>query len=305
MSPALTNLQTRARMLAAARGFFADRGILEVDCSPLVPFAPIDANIDVIPAQVTATQVGYLHTSPEYSLKKLLAAGMGDLYYLGHVFRQGEIGPRHNPSFTMAEWYRLGFSFEQMMEETCAFIDLFLGKRPRRQLSYVEAFRQYVGIDPNCTCLEELRSKAAPFLSSDTASWTELDYLHLLLTHLIEPELGRGELTLLNYYPPNQAALARVVEKGAERFEVYADGVELANGYHELADGQELRARFEQENDKRQAAGKEPYPLDEPFLAAQKDLPPCCGVSVGFDRVLMLQTQVKYLSDILPFSWEL
>lgn len=295
-------------MLFLARSFFSERSILEIDCSPLVPFAPIDANIDVITAQVTETQVGYLHTSPEYSLKKLLAEGFDDLYYLGAVFRQGEIGPRHNPSFTMAEWYRLGFSFEEMMEETCEFIELFLGERPRRILSYKKAFELYVGIDPETASLEELEKKAAPFATPNAVlDWSRDTYLDLLLTHLIEPNLGQGNLTLLIDYPKNQAALACVVKKEgslvAERFEIYANGVELANGYHELANPEELRSRFETQNKERLAVGKEAYELDEAFLAAQEHLPSCCGVSVGFDRVFMLRHQVKSLHDILPFSW--
>lgn len=292
-------------MFAAARLFFSKRGVCEVDCSPLVPFAPIDSNIDVIPAQVTKTQVGYLHTSPEYALKQLLSDGLGDIYFLGHVYRQGEIGPRHNPSFTMAEWYRLGFSFKEMQEETCEFIELFLGKRPRRTLSYKQAFENYVGIDPAKATLQELQEKAAPFFNGEMS---RNGYFDLLLTHLIEPELGRGDFTLLIDYPRDQAALACVVEKEgelvAERFEIYADGVELANGYHELSDAEELRLRFQAQNEKRIAADKEPYLLDEPFLASLERLPPCCGVSVGFDRALMLRHRAAALSDVLPVAWK-
>lgn len=227
-------------MLQRARDFFAARNILEVDCCALAPCAAIDANIDPIHASVTPSETGYLHTSPEYAMKRLLAAGSGDIYYLGHVFRKGEIGPRHNPEFTMAEWYRIGLPFSSLMEETCAFLSLFLGPLPTRTLSYKEAFLGYAGVDPFRASAETLRRAAAQHKLHAPASWSRDDYLYLLLSHLIEPHLGRGELTLLTDYPPSEAALACVLHKDgetvAERFEIYHEGVELANGYHELAD---------------------------------------------------------------------
>ncbi len=314
MSPASTHkislLRDRAEMLQKARNFFAERKILEVDCCALTRCAPIDAYIDIIAAAPSDTEIGYLHTSPEYAMKRLLAQGMGDIYYLGHVFRKGELGEKHNPEFTMAEWYRVNFSFEQMMEETCEFLFLFLGALPKRKISYREAFTSFLGIDYSKATLAELRPIAKRFsieLPSDTSTWTEDTYLHLYLTHIIEPNLGRGELTILTDYPPYEAALACVVERNgervAERFEIYHQGVELTNGYHELRNPQEQRLRFHEENKERISLGKESYPLDEKFLAALGAMPECCGVSVGIDRALMLRHKLKSIHDVMPLAW--
>lgn len=288
-------------MLQKARSFFAERGVMEVDPCSLVRFAPIDSNIDVISAEVSDTETGFLHTSPEYAMKRLLSSGAGDIYYLGHVFRKGEIGRLHNPEFAMAEWYRLSFSFEKMIQETCEFLFLFFNSLPVRKLSYREAFSLYAGIDYTRDDLE-------PLLPTHAASWSRETRLHYLLTHLIEPSLGRGELTVLTDYPPSEAALACVVEKNkekvAERFEIYYEGIELANGYHELADAKILRQRFEEENLLRKEKNKDVYRLDEAFLSAiEERFPECCGVSVGFDRALMLRNHALSLHAVLPFAW--
>ncbi len=308
MLPAST-IRARAEMLAKARAFFAQRGAIEVDPCALSPFAAIDSNIDVIPAEVAFRQTGYLHTSPEYAMKRLLSEGCGDIYFLGHVFRQSEIGRLHNPEFTMAEWYRLGITFDEMIQETCDFISLFLGQLPIRKIGYREAFEIYAGIDYSREPLEKLLEKAQQFdISSESSSWPRDALLHFLLTHAVEPHFGQGELTVLIDYPPYEAALARLIERNkepvAERFEVYYEGVELSNGYHELPDDQELRRRFTEENELRAAAGKSVYAPDEAFLSALGPrFPDCCGVSVGFDRVLLLKHKAKSLSDVLPFAW--
>jgi len=292
-------------MLGAARQFFAERNVLEVDCCALSPFAAIDVNIDVISADVSPNMRGYLHTSPEYAMKRLLAAGSGDIYFLGHVFRQGEIGRLHNPEFTMAEWYRVGMSFETMIEETAEFIQLFLGKLPVKQLSYRKAFELFAGV--NYTSDDLFAAARRHQLQPDPA-WSRSTLQHFLLTHVIEPKLGNQELTVLTDYPPNEAALARIVEKDnepvAERFEIYFRGVELCNGYHELPDGHELRRRFTADNLERVQAGKPAYALDEAFLGALgPHFPDCCGVSVGIDRLLLLRHKRSSLNEVLPFSW--
>jgi lysyl-tRNA synthetase class 2 len=238
-------------------------------------------------------------------MKRLLAAGSGDIFYLGHVFRQGEIGRLHNPEFTMAEWYRVGISFPQMIEETCAFIELFLGALPVRILSYRQAFEEYVEV--NYTT-DDLVAAAQKLNLQPNPDWPRSTLTHYLLTHVIEPKLGVNELTVLTDYPPQEAALARVVQKNgepvAERFEIYFRGVELCNGYHELPDGQELRRRFTAEPRERTEAGKPAYALDEAFLKALgPQFPDCCGVSVGIDRLLLLRHGKGRLSDVLPFSW--
>lgn len=297
-------LKDRAAMLHRARTFFSQKNITEVDCCALVQRAPLDPNIDVMSVAVTESQKGFLHTSPEISMKKLLASGSGDIYYLGHVFRKGEIGSRHNPEFTMAEWYRIGFSLTQMIAETCEFLFLFLPPLQIEILSYREAFSRYLEINYTEISLEELKkfTKDQP-----TKDWSRTTYIHFLLSHYIEPHLGKNKLTVLTEYPPQEAALSVVKIKNgetvAQRFEIYHNGIELANGYQELNDEAELRRRFREENQSRLSSGKEAYLLDESFLSILEHLPPCCGVSVGFDRAFMLYCKKENISEALPFCW--
>lgn len=291
-------LKDRARMLAEARAFFAKRNVIEIDCGALVRCPPIDSNIDCIGVD---QDQGFLHTSPEYALKRLLSEGVGDCYFLGHVYRKGELGHLHNPEFTMVEWYRLNISFADMIQETCEFLFLFFGEKPIRMLGYREAFETYVGIDYTKATLAELQKLC-------NSNWARDTCIYYLITHQIEPKLGQGELTVLTDFPPHEAALACVKMKNgelvAERYEIYHEGVELTNGYHELADAAELRARFVQKNGERIADGKAPYALDEKFLSALKTLPDCCGVALGFDRAMMLRHKLKSIKPVIPFAWD-
>lgn len=302
MSLALTHkipyLKDRAQMLSRARQFFSSRNILEIDCGALVRCPPNDSNIDIIQ---TDQDHAFLHSSPEYCLKKLLSAGLKDCYFLGHVYRKAELGRLHNPEFTMAEWYRIGISFSEMIEETADFLFLFFEKRPVRILSFRDAFSLYAKIDYTQASLQELQTLAKN-------PWPRETCLHYILSHLIEPNLGIQELTVLTDYPPEEAALACLVEKNgervAERFEIYVNGVELANGYHELTDANELRRRFEEKNFARMKEGKEPYEIDEKLLASLDTLPDCCGVALGFDRAFMLRHNLSSIKPIIPFAWD-
>ncbi len=290
-----STIKARAAMLCACRDFFAKRGVLEVDCAAIRPFAPIDSNIDVMSVEIGPGTKGYLHTSPEYAMKELLAAGSKDIYFLGKVYRYGESGRIHSPQFTMVEWYRLNFSLDEMIQETADFLALFLGHLPLRKMGYREAFQTYLRLDYKKASQEELIAAAIPFHpSADAANWPRDTLIHFLLSHAIEPNLGNNELTALIDYPPHEAALARVIERNgepvAERFEIYHRGIELCNGYHELPDSKEMRRRFSEENNKRIEAGKQSYEFDEPFLSALDQIPDCCGVSVGFDRAFMLRS---------------
>jgi lysyl-tRNA synthetase class 2 len=294
-------------MLEAVRLFFKTRHVLEVDCNALVRYPSLDANIDVIEVELGENKTGYLHTSPEYAMKRLLVDGIGDIYYLGHVFRQGETGPRHSSEFTMVEWYRIGFSFHEMIEETCGLIQLFTGARSIRRLSYQQVFQMYAGFDPFQDVDLSLQAARLGINFPEKSDWDRDTWLQLIVSHVIEPQLGQNELTVLWGYPPSQAALARLTtENGlpvAERFEIYINGLELANGYHELANAIELRCRFNEENTHRQSQGKQPYPIDESFLAAlAKGLPDVCGVSVGFDRLMMLQHNVSAIGKVIHSS---
>lgn len=310
-SERIARLKDRATMLAKSRHFFAERAILEVDCPLLSPRAAIDAHIDLIPAFYQEKEVRYLHSSPEYGMKRLLAEGIGDIYQLAHVFRDGEWGVKHNPEFMMAEWYRVGFHLEQMISETLAFISLFLGPLPYKIISYRELFLEFTGMDYTTSSSETLfayiQKKNIPHYSSLLSEGKDA-LLNLILGSIIEPKLGQGECTVLTYYPATQAALARKRwhqgEEVAERFEIYYQGIELCNGYHELTMVEEQIERFTTSNKERVLLGKKPLPTDDLFLKAlEKGLPDCCGVAVGFDRLMMLRHQSQNIAEILSWDW--
>jgi lysyl-tRNA synthetase class 2 len=299
-------------MLMRARSFFASRNVTEVDCPLITAGASIDAHIDLIPIQYNNQEVRYLHSSPEFGMKRLISQGMGDIYQLAHVFRDGEFSPKHNPEFTMVEWYRLDIAFVEMIAETIAFIQLFLGDLSWTTISYREAFRQYAGFD-YCSATEEqlvgyLISKGIEVPQSIIDDGKDA-LLNLILGVVIEPCLGVDSLLVLAYYPSTQAALARTCwhkdECVAERFEIYHNGVELCNGYHELANAKEQKQRFEESNAQRLKLNKQALPIDYQFLEAlENGLPDCCGVAVGFDRLMMLRHRRKDIADILSFGWK-
>jgi elongation factor P--(R)-beta-lysine ligase len=304
-------LRDRAAMLARCRAFFQQRGILEVDCPLITEAASVDAHIDLIAVR-DRNSWRYLHSSPEYGMKRLIAAGIGDIFQLAHVFREGEQSPKHNPEFTMAEWYRHNISFAQMMQETVEFVQLFLGGLPAEIISYRETFQRYAGLDYVHASVEKLlayirQNNLTPYAGIEAEGQDAL--LNLILGSHIEPQLGKNNtLTVLAYYPHTQAALAKTCMRGdelaAERFEIYYQGVELANGYHELTDPVEQRRRFAEANAHRIKLGKEALPQDEKFLKAlEQGLPDCCGVAVGFDRLMMLRHQAQDISQVIPFSW--
>jgi len=292
-------------MLFRVRDFFAKREILEVDCPALSASASIDTHIDVIQAEDR-----FLHTSPEYGMKRLLAQGSGDIFQLSHVFRKGELGTLHNPEFTMAEWYRVGVTFEEFIEETVDFVRLFLEDIPFTTLTYRDAFLHYLGCDYLRLETQQLAELAQARGIHFSGSLDKDGYLQLLMSSAIEPRLGQEKITVLTNYPASQAALAETKEIAgepvAERFEIYFQGIELANGYHELKDPLEQRRRLDLANRERKALGKEELPLDIHFLAAlESGLPDCCGVAAGFDRLLMLHLGKARLAEVLPLPWDL
>ena len=309
-------LRCRAALLAAARRFFAARKVLEVD-TPLVINAPV-TDVHIHSAQVTftdepggATRHFFLHTSPEYAMKRLLAGGLGDIYQICHVVRGLERGRLHNAEFTLIEWYRLGWTLEALMEEVDALVRTLLGAhaaaRISQRVSYREVFLAQLGLDPFSASQRELAAAArtAGFTGS-TQNRDEL--LELLMSVRIGPQLGRGALTFVHGYPASQAALARLDpadRRAAQRFELYCEGIELANGFHELADAHEQRARFEQDIAERRRLGLPAAALDERLLGAlAAGLPDCCGVALGFDRLVMLATGAGRIDEVLPFPIE-
>lgn len=308
----VARLRDRAVMLKQAREFFLERGILEVDCPSLSRSASVDAHIDLIPAKYGGKDNAFLHSSPEYGMKRLLAEGIGDIGQLSHVFRDGECGSKHNPEFMMAEWYRCGLPFSGMIQETIAFIRLFLGQLPSQQISYREIFQRYAGFDYLEASVEDL----IQYLKShhidpypDIIEEGADALLNMILGTLIEPQLGLDELCVLAYYPSTQAALANTIsigkERVAERFEIYFRGLELANGYHELTDAAEQRKRLNESNQQRRKLGKRELPIDENFLQSlSKGIPDCCGVAVGFDRLMMLRHRASHIREVIPFAWD-
>lgn len=283
-------------MLARVRTFFAERNVLEVDTPILSPSAPVATHIDVMTIHFSTGQRGYLHTSTEYAMKRLLAEHPIDMYQLCHVFREGESSERHNPEFTMIEWYRIGFSLQKLIDETIALIELFMGPQKPIFLSYRELFLKYCGFDPFTITAQELH----PTWALDTS----LDY-HM--SFKVQPQM-KG-LMVIQGFPPSQAALAQLTHDGpnlvAERYEIYYNGLELANGFHELTDPVEQRTRFENDVKERAALGKPHLPIDEAFLQAlEKGIPDCSGVAVGFDRLMMLHQKTSSLKEVIPFPWE-
>ena len=305
-----SKLHQRAAMLAGVRSFFAERNVLEVDTPALSRSACVDTHIDVMRVDVASNLVGYLHTSPEYGMKQLLSLGSGDIYQLSHVFRKGEIGPLHSPEFMMCEWYRCGFTFEEMIEETLVFIELFLGERPAQTFTYREALLRFADLDyleaTTHDLLLALEQQNIP-LSDETQKSDRDTLLQCLMSFVVEPRLPENELIVIRDYPASQAALAQTQvrdrEAIAERFEVYFNKIELANGYHELAEAKEQRKRFVQANLERTLLGKETLPIDEDFLEALEcGLPDCCGVAVGFDRLMLLRHEEKDLQETLQIQ---
>jgi lysyl-tRNA synthetase class 2 len=314
-------LHLRAELLARIRTFFAARGVLEVETPMLSVAAITDPNL----ASFSTVYAGpgprhgrtlYLHTSPEFPMKRLLAAGSGCIYQIARVFRDGEAGRRHNPEFTLLEWYRVGFDHHRLMDEVAELVMELLARRlplaePER-LSYREAFQYHLDLDPHRATVAELAARAerhqVPIPPGMPADRTD-PWLDLLLTHRIEPHLGPGRLTFLYDYPASQAALARLrpgEPPVGERFELYLNGVELANGFHELGDAGEQRRRFEQENAVRRALGLPPMPVDENLLAAlEAGLPDCAGVALGVDRLVMLAAGKPSIQDVIAFPIEI
>ncbi|HVS76807.1 MAG TPA: EF-P lysine aminoacylase EpmA [Steroidobacteraceae bacterium] len=310
-------LALRAALLARARGFFAARGVLEVD-TPLVVNAPV-TDVHIHSARVTfeggdnagTVRPYFLHTSPEYAMKRLLAAGAGDIYQICHVMRALERGRLHNAEFTLIEWYRVGYTLDALMSEVEALVRELLGapgaSRGCVRVSYREAFMQAVGLDPFTAPLAALAAQARK-AGFDGAATDRDELLELLMGTVVGPRLGLDGLTFVHGYPASQAALARLDPedpRAAQRFELYCDGVELANGFHELASAREQRGRFERDIEERRRLGRPEAFLDERLLAAlEAGLPDCCGVALGFDRTLMLAAGAERIDAVLPFPIE-
>jgi elongation factor P--(R)-beta-lysine ligase len=314
VSQDLKHLRLRAKTYARIRTFFAERGVLEVETPMLSAAGNTDPNIqsfhtrfsghvDAGPAQ------RWLRTSPEFPLKRLLAAGLGDCYELGRVFRDGEAGGRHNPEFTMLEWYRVGWDDARLAREVIDLLEKLLLEAGRTfdivETTYRGLFHDALGIDALTAPVETLQG-AIGDVHINGEGLTRDDWLDLLMTHRIQPTFTRDRVTVVSDFPASQCALARIrkVEPPvAERFEVYVGQYEVANGYHELNDPKEQRARFERDNAVRRERGQHEVPLDENLLAVLGAMPDCAGVALGVERLLMVLADTDRIADVLAFPF--
>lgn len=308
----MATLRRRAELLRRTRDFFFDRGVMEVETPTLGSATVSDPHIDSIATEATAQQERlFLQTSPEYAMKRLLAAGSGAIYQIGKAYRRGEAGRRHNPEFTLLEWYRPGFDLGDLMNEVEALLRSLLGDllKPSAalpRLSYRQAFEASLGHNPHTLTGEPLRELARTHVDLAGEGLNDTDYLQLLMQHCVEPDLP--DFCFIEDYPAAQAALARLGENEqgdriARRFELYGCGMELANGYLELTDADEQRRRFEADLGRRRELGADPVPIDERLLAALgSGVPDCAGVALGFDRLIMLATGVGSIEEAMSFT---
>jgi lysyl-tRNA synthetase class 2 len=307
-------LRARAGMLARIRAYFAAQEVLEVETPVLSAAAVSDPAIESIAAVTAHGTRRYLQTSPEYAMKRLLAAGFGDCYQVCPVFRDGESGRRHNPEFTMIEWYRLDFGVGEMAHDVdrvlrvaCAELRDFA---PARAVTYRDAIREVSGIDCTTASVADVRGALASrgIEPATCEGWERDDWLDLLMGAVVGPGLGHDAPVFVHDYPASQAALARLRElpdgsQVAERFELYVDGLELANGFRELGNAGEQRRRFEQDQATRKRRGQALRPLDERLLAAlDAGLPDCAGVALGFDRLVMACHRLGDLGSAMAFA---
>lgn len=310
-------LRLRAWVNRLVREFFHARNVLEVETPVLSLAGNTDPNIASFSLEFSgrtggAPRTRWLRTSPELALKRLLSAGIGDCYELGRVFRDGEAGGRHNPEFTMLEWYRIGWDHLRLIDETAELVRAALSLLGResslRVVRYRDLYCEELGIDPFTAGERELRA-ALGDVAIDPAGLTRDDWLDLLMTHRLQPAFDPDSLLAILDYPASQCALARLRDDGdghpvAERFELYLGPIELANGYHELLDAGEQRARFERDGVVRQGRGDAVPPMDLRLLAGLgAGLPACAGVALGIDRLLMAMLATPRIADVLAFEF--
>ena len=311
-------LRLRASLNRLVRDFFHARDVLEIETPLMSQAGNTEPNIASFTLEFSGRTDGgqrtrWLRTSPEYALKRLLAAGIGDCYELGRVFRDGEAGGRHNPEFTMLEWYRVGWDHEQLIEETAALVQAALALVGRtatlRVVNYRDLYRDVLGVDPFTADDAKLRAALGDVLI-DAEGLTRDDWLDLLMTHRLQPAFKADEILAVVDYPASQCALARISEDAqghqvAQRFELYLGPLELANGYHELLDATEQQMRFAKDADVRRTRGANVPPIDTRLLAAlASGLPACAGVALGMDRLLMAMLGTLRIKDVLAFEFK-
>lgn len=306
---------SRAAMLQRVRGYFDTQGVLEVDTPALSHSAVSDTQIEsfAIGESLVSDTPLFLHTSPEFCMKRLLAAGYPDIYAICRVFRDGEAGRRHQPEFTMVEWYRLDFELNDIIADTLGVITAALAERAPpgepRQIDYRDAFLDATGIDPLTAGVAELAEQTGADSDLRQAIGNERnDWLDLVLSQRVMPTFADDRLTVLRHYPATQAALARRCPGNAlvaDRFEVFLGEIELANGYVELTDAAEQRQRIDTDNEERRRRGRPERPVDEGLLGAlDAGLPECAGVAMGVERLQMLHDNTDDIRDVITFAFD-
>ncbi|MUK62501.1 elongation factor P--(R)-beta-lysine ligase [Aliivibrio fischeri] len=314
-SASIEQLQQRADILAAIRSFFSERKVMEVDTPAMSHATVTDVHLHTFqtdfigPGYADGTHL-YFMTSPEFHMKRLLAAGSGCIYQINKAFRNEEAGRYHNPEFTMLEWYRLGFDHHNLMDEMNELLTLVLKCDNAERMTYQEAFIQVLGVCPLEANMDELRAVAAPLGLSDIADIEEDrdTLLQLLFSMGVEVKIGQDVPAFVYDFPASQAALAKINPSDprvAERFEVYFKGIELANGFHELDNAKEQLMRFEEDNAKRKSMGLIEQPIDYHLIAAlEAGLPNCSGVALGIDRLIMLAMGEKHIDQVTAFPFD-
>ena len=308
----LAMLQSRAALLATLRQFFFQRSVMEVDVPVLARTSVTDINIESMPA-LPYGRSGYLQTSPEYFMKRLLSQGAGDIFCLGKAFRNGEQGCRHNPEFSLLEWYRCGWDEHQLVDEVIDLISSVISAPENvtidiTKISYIDCFVHHLGFDPQDADLDRLQEIAAGLASESWSEETRENCLDLIFSLKVEPQLPLG-IAIIYDYPECQSALAQfgvnsAGQKVSRRFEVFLNRVEVGNGYLELTDADEQRSRFNRDCINREKSKKSPVNIDIKLLAAlEAGLPSCAGVAIGVDRLLMSEAESNSIDEVVSFSW--
>lgn len=310
-SASIQTLLERAKIIAEIRRFFTDRGLLEVDTPTLSAFGVTDVHLSTFSTEFVApfennSKTLWLATSPEYHMKRLLAAGSGAIFQLCHVFRNEESGARHNPEFTMLEWYRPHFDMYRLINEVDDLLQHILDCEPADSFSYQFVFQEYVGLDPLSADKQELIAKAKEhhFIGAENEDRDTL--LQFLFSEVVEPQIGKQRPVAVYHFPATQAALAQISSEDhrvAERFEFYYKGLELANGFHELTDAKEQQRRFEQDNHQRKKIGLPEREMDHYLLSAlQAGVPNSSGVALGVDRLIMIALEMERIEQVMAFG---
>ena len=310
-SASIKNLLTRAKLIEESRRFFTDRGLLEVETPVLSEFGVTDVHLATFSTEFVSpfgeqSKTLWLSTSPEYHMKRLLAAGSGPIFQIGKVFRNEEAGNRHNPEFIMLEWYRPHFDMYRLINEVDDLLQQILECPPAESMSYQFAFQQYVGLDPLSADLAELVEKAKKHQLMGAENESRDTLLQFLFSAVVEPQIGQEAPVVVYHFPASQAALAQISSEDlrvAERFEFYYKGLELANGFHELSDAREQLRRFQQDNLQREKMGLPVRAIDTRLLSAlQAGIPNCSGVALGVDRLLMIAMGAEHIKEVISFA---